>query len=75
MREKIEEALEQIRFYLKMDGGDVELVDVGEDGVVKVKLLDACGGCEFAAITLQKTIEETLKGKVAGVSKVVAVVD
>jgi len=75
MRDKVEEVLEQIRFFLKADGGDVELVDVGEDGVVKVKLLDACGGCEFAAITLQNTIEATLKEKVPGVQKVVALLD
>lgn len=44
MREKVEEALNKIRPALQRDGGDVELVDVGADGVVKVKLKGACGG-------------------------------
>ena len=45
MKEKIEAALDKVRPQLRMDGGDVKLVSVGEDGVVKVKLTGACGGC------------------------------
>lgn len=44
MREKVQEALEKIRPFLRRDGGDVELVDVDANGVVKVRLTGACGG-------------------------------
>lgn len=44
MRERVQEALEKVRPFLQRDGGDVELVDVDADGVVKVKLKGACGG-------------------------------
>lgn len=44
MREKVQEALEKVRPFLQRDGGDVELVDVDENGVVKVRLKGACGG-------------------------------
>jgi hypothetical protein len=45
MKEKVEQALAKIRPALQADGGDVELVDVGQDGTVKVRLKGACGGC------------------------------
>jgi Fe-S cluster biogenesis protein NfuA len=61
MRDKVESVLDQIRPNLKMDGGDVELVDVSNDGVVKVKLTGACGGCPMSMITLKMAIEKRLK--------------
>jgi Fe-S cluster biogenesis protein NfuA len=70
MRQDVEKALEKIREYLKMDGGDVELVDVDDEGVVKVKLLGACAGCPFSAMTVQMRVEKTLKEQVPGVTKV-----
>jgi Fe-S cluster biogenesis protein NfuA len=73
MKEKVEAALEKIRPALKADGGDVELVDVANDGVVKVKLTGACGACPFALMTLKQGIEETLKESVPEVKEVVAV--
>jgi len=72
MREKVEAALEQIRPSLQADGGDVELVDVDE-GVVKLKLTGACGGCPMAAMTLQQGITRVLKEQVPEVKEVVAV--
>lgn len=72
MKEKIEAALAQIRPYLQRDGGDVELVAV-EDGVVKVRLKGACGGCPMATMTLKQGIERTLKQVVPEVKEVVAV--
>lgn len=72
MKERVEAALAQIRPYLQRDGGDVELVAV-EDGVVKVKLTGACGGCPMAAMTLKQGIERTLKSLVPEVKEVVAV--
>ena len=72
VREKVEAVLNQIRPMLVADGGDVELVDVNE-GVVKVKLTGACGGCPMASMTLQHGIERTLKEKVPEVKEVIAV--
>jgi Fe-S cluster biogenesis protein NfuA len=70
MREEVEKSLGKIREYLKMDGGDVELVDVTDDGVVKVRLTGACAGCPFSAITVQMRVEKTLMEEVPGVTKV-----
>jgi Fe-S cluster biogenesis protein NfuA len=70
MREEVEKSLEKIREFLRMDGGDVELVDVDDDGVVKVKLLGACAGCPFSAMTVQMRVEKILKEQVPGVTKV-----
>ncbi|MCG9478673.1 MAG: NifU family protein [Actinomycetia bacterium] len=73
MKEKLEEALDEIRPSLQADGGDVELVDVSDDGVVKVKLTGACGGCPMSQITLAQGIERVLKEKIPEVKKVVGV--
>jgi Fe-S cluster biogenesis protein NfuA len=70
MREEVEKSLGKIREYLKMDGGDVELVDVTDDGVVKVRLTGACAGCPFSAMTVQMRVEKTLMEQVPGVTKV-----
>ncbi|HAM38177.1 MAG TPA: hypothetical protein DCP53_02090, partial [Elusimicrobia bacterium] len=64
MREKVEKALEKIRPFLKQDGGDVQLIDVTEDGIVKVKLLAACAGCPMASMTLKNGIEKAIKKEV-----------
>ncbi|RJX18438.1 MAG: NifU family protein [Ammonifex sp.] len=72
MKEQVEAALAKIRPYLQRDGGDVELVDV-ENGVVKVRLKGACGGCPMATVTLKQGIERTLKQLIADVKEVVAV--
>ena len=72
MKEKIEEALEQIRPALQADGGDVELVGV-EDGIVSLKLKGACDGCPMATMTLKTGIERVLKIQVPEVKEVVAV--
>ena len=72
MREKVEAALQKIRPALQADGGDVELVDVNE-GVVKLRLTGACGGCPMATITLKAGIEQVLKEQVPEVKQVVAV--
>ncbi len=73
MREKIEEALKQIRPSLQADGGDIELVDVTDDGVVKVKLTGACGSCPMAQMTLSQSVERVLKERVPEVSRVESV--
>ena len=62
MRDKVEEVLNKIRPRLMADGGNVELIGV-DDGVVKVKLTGACGGCAMATITLKMGIERILSKK------------
>lgn len=73
MKEQVTKVLESIRKYLQADGGDVELVNVTDDGIVQVRLTGACKGCPMSQMTLQMGIERTLKAKVPAVTKVEAV--
>jgi Fe-S cluster biogenesis protein NfuA len=73
MEEKVKKALDQIRGSLQADGGDVKLVSVGEDGVVKVKLVGACAGCPMSQMTLKQGIERYLKQQIPEVKEVVSV--
>jgi Fe-S cluster biogenesis protein NfuA len=73
MLEDVKKVLDLIRPALQADGGDVELVEVTDDGVVKVKLVGACGHCPMSTMTLKNGIEKTLKQKVPGVKEVVGV--
>ncbi|ANC78320.1 MAG: NifU family protein [Bacillota bacterium] len=66
MREQVEEVLDKLRPFLLRDGGDVELVDI-EEGVVKVRLMGACGSCPSSTITLKAGIERALLEEVPGV--------
>ncbi len=70
MKEKIEKILAEIRPNLQMDGGDVELVEVGDDGIVKVRLTGACGGCPMSMLTLKMAIEKRLKDAIPEVKAV-----
>lgn len=65
MFEQVEEVLDKLRPFLLRDGGDVELVDV-EDGIVKLRLLGACGTCPSSTITLKAGIERALLEEVPG---------
>jgi Fe-S cluster biogenesis protein NfuA len=69
MRENVEKALEKIRPALQADGGDVELIDVVE-GVVKVRLTGACGGCPMSQMTLKMGVERIIKQDVPEVKSV-----
>ncbi|EAT16114.1 NifU family protein [Desulfuromonas acetoxidans] len=73
MKEQIEAALDEVRPTLLADGGNVELVDVSDDGVVSVKLVGACGSCPMSTVTLKMGIERILLEKVPGVKEVVQV--
>jgi len=74
VREKVEEALEEVRPYLQADGGDVELVDIdAESRVVKVRLKGACGGCPSAQMTLKAGVEKTIRKYAPGIRGVEAV--
>jgi Fe-S cluster biogenesis protein NfuA len=69
MKENVEKALDKIRPSLRADGGDVELVDV-VDGVVKVRLTGACGGCPMSQMTLKMGVEKVIKQFVPEVKSV-----
>jgi len=71
MFEEVKKVLETVRPALQADGGDVELVEVTEDGVVRVRLTGACGHCPMSTMTLKMGIERTLKEQVPGVKEVV----
>jgi Fe-S cluster biogenesis protein NfuA len=73
MRERIEKTLDKIRGVLMADGGNVELVDVSEDGVVKVRLTGACAGCPMSQITLKMGIEQALKQEIPQIKEVISV--
>jgi len=73
MKEAVEQALAKVRPMLQADGGDVELVEVTEDGVVKVRLKGACGSCPMSLMTLKHGIERYLKREVPEITEVVAV--
>jgi len=73
MKEKVEKALEKIRPALQADGGDIELVEVTADGIVKVRLRGACGSCPMSQMTLKMGVENALKKAIPGVKEVVAV--
>jgi len=72
VQEKVEKALAKVRSFLQADGGDVELVEVTEEGVVRVRLTGACGGCPMASMTLKTGIEKILKEEVPEVKRVEA---
>ncbi len=73
MREKVESVLDKLRPALQADGGDVELIDVSDDGIVKVKLQGACAGCPMSQMTLKMGIEAAIKEQVPEIKEVVSV--
>ena len=72
MKTEVQTVLNRIRPALQADGGDVELVDI-QEGVVKVRLTGACGGCPMATITLKNGIEAALKEEIPSVQRVESV--
>ena len=73
MKEEVQAALNDVRPHLQVDGGDVELVDVTDDGVVKVKLTGACAGCPMSQMTLKWGVENYIKKKLPDIKSVEAV--
>lgn len=73
MEEKIKEALEKVRPMLQADGGNVELVEVTSDGVVKLKLTGSCGCCPMSQMTLKMGIERILRQAVPEIKEVIAI--
>jgi Fe-S cluster biogenesis protein NfuA len=73
MKDDVKKALDSIRPYLQADDGDIELVDITEDGVVKVKLTGACDVCPLSVITLRAGIERSLLRQVPEIKRVESV--
>jgi Fe-S cluster biogenesis protein NfuA len=73
MREKVEKALEKVRPMLMADGGNVDLIDVTADGVVKLKLTGSCGCCPMSQMTLKMGIERLLKQEVPEIKEVISI--
>jgi Fe-S cluster biogenesis protein NfuA len=74
MKNEILKALNNIRPYLQADNGDVELVDVSNDGIVKVRLLGACEICPLSIMTLRAGIERAIMREVPAVKRIEAVI-
>ncbi|GBF73303.1 NifU family protein [Paenibacillus sp. 598K] len=70
--DEVLDVLDKLRPFLQRDGGDVELVEI-EDGIVKLKLMGACGSCPSSTITLKAGIERALLEEVEGIEEVVQV--
>lgn len=73
LKQKVEASLEKVRGQLRADGGDVELVEVSDDGVVKLTLTGACAGCPMSTMTLKMGIEKVLREDIPEVKEVEAV--
>lgn len=70
---KVEQALESMRPFLAADGGDMELVDITDDMVVRVKLLGSCRDCHMSEMTLKAGVEEAIKKSVPQIISVEAI--
>ncbi|XMB66694.1 NifU family protein [Mycoplasmatota bacterium zrk1] len=73
MRDKVIDVLNKVRPALQRDGGDVKLVEVTADGIVKVELQGTCKGCPYSEMTVKNLIESTLKEHISEVKEVVGV--
>jgi Fe-S cluster biogenesis protein NfuA len=72
MKSRVQVVLDDIRPMLNADGGDVELLSVSDDGIVKVRLTGACGSCPFSLMTLKNGIESRLKDEIPEIKEVVS---
>ncbi|MFX1533099.1 MAG: NifU family protein [Promethearchaeota archaeon] len=73
MKAEVAKVIDMIRPSLQRDGGDIELIDVDDEGIVKVRLKGACAGCPMSQLTLSQGVERALKQRIPSVKKVVAV--
>ena len=72
-KEKIKQVIDKIRPQLQMDGGDVEIVSIDDDGTVKLRLMGHCAGCPYSTQTVKMGIERALKQFVPEVKQVISV--
>ncbi|MBQ9470468.1 MAG: NifU family protein [Bacteroidales bacterium] len=73
LESRVAASIERIRPYLQGDGGDISLVDITDDGIVRVKLHGACGTCPYSMMTLRNGVEESLRRDVPEIKRVEAV--
>jgi Fe-S cluster biogenesis protein NfuA len=73
IKERVQNALERVRPYLQSDGGDIQLIEVTEDFIVRVKLQGACHGCPYSMQTLKAGVEQALIKEVPEIRSVVSV--
>lgn len=71
--EKIEAAIDSIRPYMMADGGNIRVLDVSPEGVVKVELLGACGDCPMSSMTLKAGVEDAIRHALPEITRVIAV--
>jgi len=71
--ERIDTALNDVRPHLKVDGGNVEVVDVTDDNIVKIKWLGACESCNMSVMTMRAGVEQTLRNKIPEIHSVEAI--
>ncbi len=71
--QNISSAINEVRPYLRADGGDVELIDLTEDNSVKVRLMGACDGCQFSAMTLKAGMEQAIRKKFPEMKELISV--
>lgn len=72
LKDRVQDVLEQVRPMLQRDGGDVELIDVTDQGVVSIELQGACVGCPFSTMTLKHGIEAAIKREIPEIKEVVS---
>jgi Fe-S cluster biogenesis protein NfuA len=72
VKERVIKALERVRPYLQSDGGDIDLIDVTDDGIVKVKLTGACHGCPYSVQTLKAGVEQAIMKEVPEIKRVIS---
>ncbi|MBU0637351.1 MAG: NifU family protein [Planctomycetes bacterium] len=73
MRDRVSQVIESFRPFIQADGGDIELVDVRDDGSVAVRLKGACVGCPMSAMTLKAGVERHLRERIPEVTEVINV--
>jgi len=73
LRRKVEEALDTIRPYLQADGGDVEVIEITTDQVLRIELTGACKSCNMSHMTMRAGIEETIKRAVPEIKEIISV--
>ena len=73
LEQRVETALDTVRPYLKADGGNVKVVEITKDGVVKVEMIGACGSCSISPITLKTGIEQAILSQVEEIKSVIAI--
>jgi Fe-S cluster biogenesis protein NfuA len=72
IKDRVTKALDRVRPYLQSDGGDIDLIDVTEDGTVKVKLKGACHGCPYSLQTLKAGVEQAIMKEVPEIKRVIS---